>query len=378
MMIPGWALALICALAAANLHAQEFDTLYDQSASAGITALESQDYLIDGDADGQTDASEGADDFVVPAGELWHLAQVMAQGEYQGGQARPDFFHVRVYADANGRPGAEVGVSLMSGYTDPLGNGSPLITLSPPAMLTPGRYWLSVQARLDFASGTRWGWTDSWAQSGAVAAWRSNFGGAANPCPSWMPRTECAAGSSGPDNTFLLVGRRDPFGSQVVCASVDHALAPTATGTSVKWASAEVVDDYPVGHDLNIYALADSKMVLRWNHAPPGNGASSRPTGDGYYNVLATGDLLGAFSTMTRTGNMRDFRDGVDGYLGFRFECPAGICYGYAHLRTTPPTGYPATLVDYCYEASGGAIRIDGGALFCDGFESGNGACPAD
>lgn len=53
----------------------------------------------------------------------------------------------------------------------------------------------------------------------------------------------------------------------------------------------------------------------------------------------------------------------VRGYLGFKFDCTPGgppVCYGYAHLTTAGTTGFPATLVDYCYDNSGAAIAVRG------------------
>lgn len=74
---------------------------------------------------------------------------------------------------------------------------------------------------------------------------------------------------------------------------------------------------------------------------------------------------------------MTAFQSGVDGRLGFRFECPtAYACYGHAHLLTTAPWGNPTTLLDYCYNALGHEIVIPGGnsnAIFCNGFEDTNG-----
>src|SRR5690606_22265517 len=80
------------------------------------------------------------------------------------------------------------------------------------------------------------------------------------------------------------------------------------------------------------------------------------------YTVLQPGASVGPASTWSRTpGAMTSFRAGADGYLGFRYECAAGTCYGYAHFTTTSATGYPATLVDYCHDTSGAGVTIAGG-----------------
>lgn len=54
---------------------------------------------------------------------------------------------------------------------------------------------------------------------------------------------------------------------------------------------------------------------------------------------------------------------GVDGYLGFRFRNLAThqVNYGYVHIVTTAPLGFPATLLDYAYDTAGHGITIPGG-----------------
>src|SRR5690606_39478576 len=92
------------------------------------------------------------------------------------------------------------------------------------------------------------------------------------------------------------------------------------------------------------------------------NAAVAPTTASSDYSVLQAGATVGPGSTWSRTaGAMTSFRAGADGYLGFRYECAAGTCYGYAHFPTTAATGYPATLVDYCHDTSGAGVTIAGG-----------------
>jgi len=51
---------------------------------------------------------------------------------------------------------------------------------------------------------------------------------------------------------------------------------------------------------------------------------------------------------------------GATGYLGFKFwnEQTGQVNYGFLHLQTTAPAGFPATVLDYAYDRSGAAIRI--------------------
>ncbi len=58
--------------------------------------------------------------------------------------------------------------------------------------------------------------------------------------------------------------------------------------------------------------------------------------------------------------------------MRFRDEISSSIVYGWLHLTTTAPLGFPATIEGWCYEDSGASIvtpdpRPD--AIFADGFE---------
>jgi hypothetical protein len=85
---------------------------------------------------------------------------------------------------------------------------------------------------------------------------------------------------------------------------------------------------------------------------------------------LASGDSIGpnrVFGYPVSTAGSASWRSmsGVDAYLGFRFlDTGSGrINYGYAHLvtgtsATSPPSGFPATIVSYAYNRRGDAIVI--------------------
>jgi hypothetical protein len=86
---------------------------------------------------------------------------------------------------------------------------------------------------------------------------------------------------------------------------------------------------------------------------------------------LQTGDAIGPGSTFSAaSGDAPTWDAGADGYLGFQFNCVAGTCFGYAHITSTATTGFPATLVDYCYDAGGSAITVGStDTIFQDGFD---------
>jgi len=174
--------------------------LYDQYDNAGTTSLVAQDFEASFD---QYDA-EGADDFVVPTGETWNIDEVDILGVYFNGSGPSESFHVFIYADAAGLPGANVYTATALAYTAP-DNLNFVIPLTTPAVLAEGTYWISVQSRMDFALGGEWGQTERLVTSGNPAAWQNPGGGFGTPCTTWGVRTTCL-GLGGPDNVFRLLG----------------------------------------------------------------------------------------------------------------------------------------------------------------------------
>jgi hypothetical protein len=173
--------------------------LYDQYDNGGGGNSTSQDFEAALDAYD----SFGADDFVVPSGEIWTIDEVDVQGTYTGGPA--ESFHVFFYSDSAGLPGTNVYTGLAQSYSDG-GTGTDfVITLSPAAVLTEGTYWVSVQARQDFGTAGQWFWNDRSVQSGNAAAWQNPGGGFGTTCSTWGVRTTCL-GFGAPDNMFRLAG----------------------------------------------------------------------------------------------------------------------------------------------------------------------------
>ena len=176
-------------------------TLYDQYNNAGTTATSSQDFETAFDAfDSFT-----ADDFVVPAGQTWNITEVDVQGLYFNcttcGPAAS--FNVFFYQDSSTLPGTLVATRLANTFT---GTTDFVITLTSAVTLTPGTYWVSVQARLDFGTGGQFGWQDRTVQSNSGAAFENPGGGFA--CPGgngWVRKPTCVTTTS-PDQVFRLVG----------------------------------------------------------------------------------------------------------------------------------------------------------------------------
>ena len=147
--------------------------------------------------------SFAADDFVVPAGQIWNITEVDVIGESSEPPVPPDSFHVFFYADSGTLPGALVASRLANPYS---GFISFLITLTSPVMLGHGTYWVSVQAREDFTSSGEWFWGNRLVISNSGAAWQNPGGGFGANCPTWGRKTTCLPTQNGPDQLFRLVG----------------------------------------------------------------------------------------------------------------------------------------------------------------------------
>lgn len=118
------------------------------------------------------------------------------------------------------------------------------------------------------------------------------------------------------------------------------------------------------GWDVNMY-LTGGTLFFFWPSSPAGSfGGVADGTGTNYA-VLNSGALIDGSSTFLVSsggggaGPYVNWLAGSTGnYLGVRFfnETAAAVNYGWIQLDTTAPTGFPATIVSYCYEDSGAGI----------------------
>jgi len=180
--------------------------LYDQMSNPAPTptppipgGVTSQDFEPELDSHD----SFAADDFVVPAGQIWNITEVHVIGESSEPPAPPDSFHVFFYMDRATLPGALVESRLANQYS---GFGEFVITLTSPVTLTEGAYWVSVQAREDSTSSGQWFWDNRLVISNSGAAWQNPGGGWGDGCLTWGRKTTCLPMQNGPDQLFRLVG----------------------------------------------------------------------------------------------------------------------------------------------------------------------------
>ena len=171
-------------------------TLYDQLNNPGTLSTNSQDF----EPANAAFSDFTADDFVVPGGQTWNITEVDAQGVYFNGPGPAASFNVFFYQNSGGLPGTQVYTATGQSYVN--SSGVFQVTLGSPAVLGPGTYWVSVQARQNFSPAGQWGWTDRTVQANSPAAWK-NPGGGFGP-PMSCPAPGCPMGSG----NVALVPRR--------------------------------------------------------------------------------------------------------------------------------------------------------------------------
>jgi len=198
--------------------------LYDElngQATTNPADISSQDFETSLDAAD----SEAADDFVVPAGLTWSIDGIDVDGEYfsrDGLDPVPVGFHVRFWSNdaATSLPSALSAARLSQPYTalgTALGDvqialGS--IALGSPVVLPAGTWWVSVQARLDYGTGTQqWFWHNRIVQWGQGAAWQNPGDLSQTHCISFSRRSGCQGTTDAPDQAFRLHGASAPAGA---------------------------------------------------------------------------------------------------------------------------------------------------------------------
>lgn len=175
----------------------------------------------------------------------------------------------------------------------------------------------------------------------------------------------------------------DATPAAVVCSgAVDLPIPATGEGlylNLVTGVSGTAEAQVP-GFDFDPYAAQNSNPSgqLKFYWGPSANGGAGVVSGGDTYAALQPGDTIGSSSLFSRaafTGDTTLWQAGIKaGYLGARFtnESSGTINYGWLRLTTTPPLGFPMTVLDWCYDDSGATITIvaaiDDG-IFCDGYD---------
>src|SRR5438094_4340519 len=144
-------------------------------------------------------SAEAADNFVVPGGQTWTVTEVDIRSP--AGFPAPTSFAVNFYLDnGSGFPGTQVYTSSGLAVT---GNPDYIITLTVPAVLISGTYWVSAVGTI---SGSNWFWEGRSVTSNTFStAWRNPGNGYGTGCTDWGRLTTCI-GINWPDQMFRIVG----------------------------------------------------------------------------------------------------------------------------------------------------------------------------
>ena len=148
----------------------------------------------------------GADDFKVPVGKIWLVKEVDVAGVYYNGSGPAASVHVAFYKSKGGLPGKLVADFPAVAYTDS-GFGSFNVILPSKAKLKEGKYFVAVQANMDFSVGGQWGFETRTVQTGNPAAFINPGDGFATGCTTWAVESVCIVAGQGPDKMFRLLGK---------------------------------------------------------------------------------------------------------------------------------------------------------------------------
>ncbi len=146
----------------------------------------------------------------------------------------------------------------------------------------------------------------------------------------------------------------------VVTNSFNMAVPQTLQGFYLNFLTGAAPTAPATGWDFNPYSNGGT-LAFYWNPTPA---ASNGGVGSGTtYSDLTLGSMVSSASTFianTGTAATVNLRSTGTHYVGFRFfnEATSAINYGYAVFSLVGTTGFPATLVSYSYENTGGAITV--------------------
>ena len=162
---------------------------------------------------------QSADDFVVPAGEIWNVTQVNVGGTYSGAGINPTSINVTFYDNSGTLPGATVVASYANVATFASGPNFN-ITLPSAAMLPTGTYWVSGQVNMNFTGAGQWFWSNFGSTNiGSEYAWRNPGAGFGTPCSTFgAGSTGCGVGGGvNRNNVFAIIGTISAQGSGPSC-----------------------------------------------------------------------------------------------------------------------------------------------------------------
>jgi hypothetical protein len=176
--------------------------LYSQEGTDSGIGIVSQNFESSLDA---YDA-QAADDFVVPKGRTWVVQEVDVIGVYFNGTGLARDENLTIYRNSQGKPGKVVFTATLDGADNGTGRIDMKIFPPRPPHLVAARYWVSVQANMDFSVGGEWGWENQTTVQGLPAVWQNPGGGFGVGCTTYTTETTCIPDGQG-DHMFVIKGK---------------------------------------------------------------------------------------------------------------------------------------------------------------------------
>ncbi len=160
----------------------------------------------------------------------------------------------------------------------------------------------------------------------------------------------------------------------VVTGTIDQPVTQDGDGSSFDFTSGDF-HPYDAGittDDINLYYLENPAsgspgLFVYWygDAVPPEDadlvGGVVNTQGGIDFAVMESGDTVGPDSFLSAASiSMDNWFAGSDGYVGVAFynEGTGAVNYGYIHMTTTSPEGFPAQVLDYGYNRVGDPITI--------------------
>ncbi len=255
------------------------DVLYDQLGTPIAGAYTCQNFET------AYDIYDGfvADDFIVPPGEQWAITSVTATGGEWGGAGGFTQVNVYFYADDAGMPAATYFESAMNMTAIGSMNGTFDFDLPSAVILTPGTYWICVQAEGAYVTYGQWGFADNDMAVVNNESYFINPGGGFGPYTTWTPFTIFQGIAL--DMSFALNGTADP--ASIVGYALNGGGQTIAGVTIEETTSGRTTMTGPTGY-YEFYNIADGTWTLA-------------ATKDGYNPATAS------VTTVTGTTVMQNF-----------------------------------------------------------------------
>ena len=154
-------------------------------------------------------------------------------------------------------------------------------------------------------------------------------------------------------------------GANVVTFTIDQSVAQDQAGSALDLATGNYHTFNSNVDNINPYSDGTGLSVYWYNDLVPPQfatkvGGVMDETGMNYA-VLQPGAIIGPASTISNTvTEMTNWWGETGGYIGIAFlnSQTQALNYGYIHMTTTGPAGFPAQVLDYGFDDTGAAVEI--------------------